>query len=113
MENRSEGGHKIMVSAMERTNETKRLTWVLAITAIYFFAELLGGILTNSLALLSDAGHMFSDIAALGLSLFAFQMARRPAIAGLMWAVWVAVVTALLVPSTPLVILFGVIFNEA
>ncbi|MEK7341241.1 MAG: cation transporter, partial [Candidatus Binatota bacterium] len=66
---------------MERTDETQRLIWALAITAIYFFAELLGGILTNSLALLSDAGHMFSDVAALALSLFAFQMSRRPATA--------------------------------
>lgn len=48
-------------------------------TSVYFFAELAGGFLTNSLALLSDAGHMLSDIVALGLSLFAFRMARRPA----------------------------------
>ena len=41
---------------MERTTEMRRLTLALVITAIYFFAELLGGILTNSLALLSDAG---------------------------------------------------------
>ena len=66
---------------MERSAEARRLTLALVITAIYFFAELVGGILTNSLALLSNAGHMFSDIAALGLSLFAFQMARRPATA--------------------------------
>ncbi|MBI1994686.1 MAG: cation transporter, partial [Deltaproteobacteria bacterium] len=64
---------------MERNGDAHRLTLALAITAIYFFAELLGGILTNSLALLSDAGHMFSDIAALALSIFAFRMARRPA----------------------------------
>lgn len=64
---------------MDRHSETQRLRWALAISLIYFFAELIAGFLTNSLALLSDAGHMFSDIAALALSLFAFRMASRPA----------------------------------
>lgn len=64
---------------MTRHNETKRLKWALAISLTYFFAELIAGFLTNSLALLSDAGHMLSDIGALALSLFAFYMARRPA----------------------------------
>src|SRR3990172_9308057 len=113
MENRSEGGHKIMVSAMERTNETKRLTWVLAITAIYFFAELLGGILTNSLALLSDAGHMFSDIAALALSIFAFQMARRPATIKKSYGYHRLEILAALINGLALWLIVGVIFNEA
>ncbi|HEX2928825.1 MAG TPA: cation diffusion facilitator family transporter [Candidatus Binatia bacterium] len=64
---------------MERHSETQRLKWALAISLIYFFAELIAGFVTNSLALLSDAGHMLSDIGALGLSLFAFRMARKPA----------------------------------
>jgi cobalt-zinc-cadmium efflux system protein len=64
---------------MARHNETQRLKWALAISTIYFFAELIAGFLTNSLALLSDAGHMLSDIGALGLSLFAFRMSQRPA----------------------------------
>jgi len=64
---------------MTRDSETQRLKWALAISLIYFFAELIAGFLTNSLALLSDAGHMLSDIGALALSLFAFYMARRPA----------------------------------
>ena len=64
---------------MTRHTETRRLQWALAISSMYFFAELIAGFLTNSLALLSDAGHMLSDIGALSLSLFAFRMARRPA----------------------------------
>ncbi|MEX0804477.1 MAG: cation diffusion facilitator family transporter [Candidatus Binatia bacterium] len=60
------------------TNRGRPLALALAITSIYFIAEVVGGILTNSLALLSDAGHMFSDIAALALSLVAFRVARRP-----------------------------------
>jgi len=64
---------------MARHSETQRLKWALAISALYFFAELIAGFLTNSLALLSDAGHMLSDIGAMGLSLFAFRVAQRPA----------------------------------
>ncbi len=61
---------------MARHNETQRLNWALAISVAYFFAELIAGFLTNSLALLSDAGHMLSDIGAMALSLFAFRMAK-------------------------------------
>ena len=64
---------------MERHSETRRLKYALAISLGYFFAELIAGFLTNSLALLSDAGHMLSDIGAIVVSLFAFRMARRPA----------------------------------
>ena len=44
----------------------------------FFVVELVGGILSNSLALLADAGHMLSDVAALGLSLLALCWAARP-----------------------------------
>jgi len=64
---------------MTRHTETQRLQWALAISALYFIAELIAGFLTNSLALISDAGHMLSDVGALGLSLFAFRMSKRPA----------------------------------
>jgi cobalt-zinc-cadmium efflux system protein len=64
---------------MTRHTETRRLRWALGISLAYFFAELIAGFLTNSLALLSDAGHMLSDVGAMTLSLFAFRMARRPA----------------------------------
>jgi cobalt-zinc-cadmium efflux system protein len=64
---------------MARHTETQRLKWALIISSLYFLAELIAGFLTNSLALLSDAGHMLSDIGALGLSIFAFRVAKRPA----------------------------------
>lgn len=51
----------------------------LAITTIFLVVEVVGGIITNSLALLADAGHMATDVAALGLALFATWLARRPA----------------------------------
>jgi cobalt-zinc-cadmium efflux system protein len=55
-----------------------RLAWTLGLAAAYMVAEAVGGWLTGSLALLADAGHMLSDVAALGLSLFCMSMARRP-----------------------------------
>ena len=57
---------------------TRRLAATLVLVLVYMLAEVVGGWLSNSLALLADAGHMFSDAAALGLSLFAAWIARRP-----------------------------------
>lgn len=61
------------------TRNVRRLWISLALTGTYLIAEVLGGLATGSLALLADAGHMLSDVAALGLALFAMFMARRPA----------------------------------
>ena len=49
-----------------------------ALTSVFMLAELIGGLLSNSLALMADAGHMTSDAAALGLGLFAMWVASRP-----------------------------------
>ncbi len=49
------------------------------LTVIILIAELAGGWLANSLALLSDAGHVITDIFALGLAWFAVVQAERPA----------------------------------
>jgi cobalt-zinc-cadmium efflux system protein len=56
----------------------RRLAVVLVLTAIYMVAEAVGGYVSHSLALIADAGHMLSDVAALGLSLFAAWISRRP-----------------------------------
>src|SRR3954471_5534253 len=50
-----------------------------ALTAGFAVVEIIGGLLTDSLALLADAGHMLSDDLSLGLALFAAWLARRPA----------------------------------
>jgi len=54
------------------------LTLALALTGGFCLVEVAGGIFTNSLALLADAGHMFADVAALGVSLFALQLSQLP-----------------------------------
>lgn len=56
----------------------RRLCLALALAAFYLVAELVGGWWTGSLALLADAGHMASDVAALSLALFAAWVAARP-----------------------------------
>ncbi len=63
----------------EKRDSRKSLILALGITATWFLIELLGGIYTNSLALLADAAHMLADLAALGLSLFALLISTRPA----------------------------------
>lgn len=59
------------------TNQ-RNLLIVLSITGMVMVAEIVGGLLANSLALLSDAGHMLTDILALSMSLFAMRFARKP-----------------------------------
>jgi cobalt-zinc-cadmium efflux system protein len=97
----------------QRATDSQRLALALVITVVYFFAELVGGLLTNSLALLSDAGHMFSDIASLGLSLFAFQMARRPATPKKTYGYHRLEILAALINGLALWLIVGAIFNEA
>jgi len=57
----------------------RRLWWVLGLTATFLVVEAVGGWVAGSLALLADAGHMLTDVGALGLSLLTAWIARRPA----------------------------------
>jgi len=61
-----------------RNRNLRRISITLGLVALYMVAEVIGGLFTNSLALLADAGHMLSDTASLGLALFALWIARRP-----------------------------------
>jgi len=58
---------------------TKALAGVLALTVAYAVVEVVGGLLTGSLALLADAGHILSDSSSLAVALLALWLARRPA----------------------------------
>jgi cobalt-zinc-cadmium efflux system protein len=68
------GGHPHGGSGQTR----RALATALAITATYTVAEIIGGLITGSLALLADAGHMLSDNFSLGLALFAFWLSAKP-----------------------------------
>lgn len=60
-------------------DSARRLFWVMCLTGGYLLLQVVGGLISGSLALLADAGHMFSDTAALALAWFAFRLAGRPA----------------------------------
>ncbi|MBI3803545.1 MAG: cation transporter [Nitrospirae bacterium] len=62
----------------ERSGYRKRLFIVFSITLGYLIIEVIGGLLTGSLALLADAGHMLTDVGGLAISLFAMWFAQRP-----------------------------------
>ncbi|MFA5112519.1 MAG: cation diffusion facilitator family transporter, partial [Desulfobaccales bacterium] len=83
-------------------------------TQLAFFAvELVGGILSNSLALLADAGHMFSDVGALGLSLLALQWAAKPATSRKTYGYHRLEILVALVNGLALWAMAGYIFYEA
>jgi cobalt-zinc-cadmium efflux system protein len=63
----------------ERGGEQRRLVVALLVAIVAMVEEAVGGWVSNSLALLSDAGHMLADAAAIALSLFALRIGARPA----------------------------------
>jgi cobalt-zinc-cadmium efflux system protein len=70
--------HQPITSDNRAYSSTQRsLLIVLSITTVVMIAEIIGGLLANSLALLSDAGHMLTDILALSLSIVAMRFAQK------------------------------------
>jgi cobalt-zinc-cadmium efflux system protein len=59
--------------------DERRMGLAAALTGVFMFAEIGGGIAAGSLALLADAGHMLTDCASLALAWFGFRLSRRPA----------------------------------
>lgn len=57
----------------------RRIFWAAVLTGVFMLVEVAGGLISGSLALLADAGHMLTDFAALALAWVAFRIARRPA----------------------------------
>ncbi|HEY7949810.1 MAG TPA: cation diffusion facilitator family transporter [Solirubrobacterales bacterium] len=63
-----------------RRGDSRRRMWIaLGVNGAMLVAEAVGGVLTGSLAVLADAGHLLSDVGAIGLALFAASLAARPA----------------------------------
>jgi cobalt-zinc-cadmium efflux system protein len=96
-----------------RSGGRKKLALTLIGTGGYLIAEVVGGILTNSLALLADAGHMLSDVAALGLSLFALWIAERPPTSTRTFGYYRAEILAALANGATLIAVSAGIFVEA
>jgi cobalt-zinc-cadmium efflux system protein len=89
----------------------RRLSLVLLITAAYLLAEVIASILTGSLALLADSGHMLGDVIGLAMALGAIRFARRPATAGKTYGFYRAEILAALINSVLLVLVaFWILF---
>ncbi|MCX6060422.1 MAG: cation diffusion facilitator family transporter [Chloroflexi bacterium] len=92
---------------------TKRLALSLALTAAFVVIEIIAGIFGNSLALLTDAAHNFTDVIALGLSWYAVKLATQPAHAGKTFGYHRAGILVALINSTTLILIALGIFYEA
>jgi cobalt-zinc-cadmium efflux system protein len=91
----------------------RRLVLALALSTAYMLAEVIGGFLANSLALLADAGHMLTDAAALALAIMAIRLARRPATAAMTYGYHRAEILAALANGATVVAIAIVIAIEA
>src|SRR5678810_49167 len=92
---------------------TKRLALSLALTLAFVIIETLAGIVSNSLALLTDAAHNFTDVIALGLSWYALRISTQPAHAGKTYGYHRVGILVALVNSTTLILISIGIFYEA
>ena len=97
----------------ERSTARNKLAFSVVLTSSILVGELVGGYLANSLALLSDAGHVFIDILALLLSWFALRQTEKPASHKMTFGYHRIGILAALVNSVSLVGISGVIFYEA
>src|ERR1700738_229489 len=100
--------HESHASTSER-----RLVVVLVMTGIYMVAEVVGGFLTGSLALLADSGHLLGDVLGLAMAVAAIRFARRPATADKTYGFYRAEILAALVNSLALLGVAGWIVSAA
>lgn len=103
------GGHVHDLRAL-----TRRRLWIaLALNAAFLVVEIAGGLIANSLALLADAGHMFTDVAALGLALVVSRLAERVPSPRHTYGMLRAEVIGAFVNGAFLVLVVGFIIREA
>ena len=91
----------------------RNLWWALGLIAGYMFVEVIGGVMSGSLALLSDAGHMATDAASIGLALLAMHFAERAATAERTFGYQRLEILAALVNALSLWFIVGMILLEA
>ncbi|MHA1988843.1 MAG: cation diffusion facilitator family transporter [Promethearchaeota archaeon] len=96
-----------------RSVERKRLILSLIITLSVMIVEIIGGIVTNSIALLSDAGHMFTHAFAISISLLANMISKRPASHHKTFGLYRAEVLAAFINGLFLIPIVGIIIFEA
>lgn len=99
---------------IELTQQTvRRLALSLVITLVFVFVEIAAGIFSNSLALLTDAAHNFTDVLALAISWWALRLTAQPANQEKTYGYHRAGILAALINSTTLVVIALGIFYEA
>ncbi len=96
-----------------RSVERKRLILSLTITAIVMILEIIGGFMTNSIALISDASHMFTHAFAIGIGLMANIIARKPPCHHKTFGLYRAEVLAAFINGLFLIPIVGIIIYEA
>jgi cobalt-zinc-cadmium efflux system protein len=96
-----------------RSTERKKLILSLTITVIVMIVEVVGGLLTRSIALISDAGHMFTHAVAIGISLVAIFIARKPLCHHRTFGLFRAEILAAFVNGLFLLVVAGFIVTES
>ncbi|MGA2193380.1 MAG: cation diffusion facilitator family transporter [Nitrospirota bacterium] len=104
---------RILAGFRADSRQSKGLLFAIALTALILLVEVVGGFLSNSLALLSDAVHVLADLVSLGLALFAIMLAGLPATDTRTYGWHRSEVFAALVNGVTLVVISGVIVFEA
>jgi len=107
------GGCQGLAPPARRASERRLLGLALGLTLLFLVVEVVGSIVTGSLALLADAGHMVTDAGALGLALFATWIARRRANPTKTFGYHRAEILAALFNAAALIALAGYIVVEA
>jgi cobalt-zinc-cadmium efflux system protein len=96
-----------------RDTSRRRLWWALVINFVFLVVEFVGGLLTGSLALLADAGHMLTDVLALGLAIFVAHLAELPATPGRTFGFLRAEVIGAFLNGATLLLIVALVFWEA
>lgn len=106
-----EHGHAHVQEANE--SNLKRVVIALVLTGTFMIVEIVGGIISGSLALLADAGHMLTDTMALALAAVAFHVSKRPADGNLTYGYQRFQILAAFVNGLSLLVIVGWILFEA
>ena len=85
----------------------------MAIILVFLVVEMIGGLITGSLALLADAGHMLTDLLALAMAIFVAHLAQRPATPERTFGFLRAEVIGAFVNGATLILVVGLIVREA
>jgi cobalt-zinc-cadmium efflux system protein len=112
--NHGHGGHENHEhGAHLRAVSRRRLWWAMGIILVFLLVEVIGGLLTGSLALLADAGHMLTDLLALAMAVFVGYLADRPATPARTFGFLRAEVIGAFINGATLILVVGLIFREA